>query len=183
MSDEREILTWEKFGVASRELAIQIAESGYEPDIILAIARGGLLTAGALGYALSVKNTYTMNVEFYTGVNERLAVPMILPPVPSLVDIKDSKVLIVDDVDISPVRPGIDQGQGWNAHRRRLAPGRRGGGDPGTADQAAPQECRITGAYIDIKIAGGIIALGSNADDGAGSRRAGKPSSRQRCSM
>jgi hypoxanthine phosphoribosyltransferase len=39
-----------------------------------------------------------MNVEFYTGVNERLAVPMILPPVPSLVDLTDSRVLIVDDV-------------------------------------------------------------------------------------
>jgi hypoxanthine phosphoribosyltransferase len=98
LSEIREIMTWEMFGVASRELAIQVAESGYEPDIILAIARGGLLSAGALGYALSVKNTYTMNVEFYTGVNERLAVPMILPPVPSLVDLKDSKVLIVDDV-------------------------------------------------------------------------------------
>ena len=98
LSEIREIMTWDLFGVASRELAIQVAESGYEPDIILAIARGGLLSAGALGYALSVKNTYTMNVEFYTGVNERLAVPMILPPVPSLVDLKDSKVLIVDDV-------------------------------------------------------------------------------------
>jgi len=98
LSEIREIMTWDVFGVASRELAIQVAESGYEPDIILAIARGGLLSAGALGYALSVKNTYTMNVEFYTGVNERLAVPMILPPVPSLVDLKDSKVLIVDDV-------------------------------------------------------------------------------------
>ncbi len=98
MSENREIMTWDMFGVASRELAIQVAESGYEPDIILAIARGGLLSAGALGYALSVKNTYTMNVEFYTGVNERLAVPMILPPVPSLIDLKDSKVLIVDDV-------------------------------------------------------------------------------------
>ena len=98
LSEIREIMTWDLFGVASRELAIQVAESGYEPDIILAIVRGGLLSAGALGYALSVKNTYTMNVEFYTGVNERLAVPMILPPVPSLVDLKDSKVLIVDDV-------------------------------------------------------------------------------------
>jgi len=98
LSEEREIMTWESFGVASRELAVLVAKSGYEPDIILAIARGGLLAAGALGYALSVKNTYTMNVEFYTGVNERLAVPMILPPVPSLVDLKDSKVLIVDDV-------------------------------------------------------------------------------------
>ncbi len=95
---EREILTWEAFGSASRELAVKVAESGYEPDIILAIARGGLLTAGALGYALSVKNTYTLNVEFYTGVNERLAMPIMLPPVPSLIDLRDSRVLIVDDV-------------------------------------------------------------------------------------
>ena len=49
-------MTWEKFGVASRELASMVAESGYDPDIILAIARGGLLAAGALGYALAVKN-------------------------------------------------------------------------------------------------------------------------------
>ncbi|NCX60140.1 MAG: phosphoribosyltransferase, partial [Actinobacteria bacterium] len=48
--EEREIMTWESFGVASRELAVQIAKSGYEADMILAIARGGLLAAGALGY-------------------------------------------------------------------------------------------------------------------------------------
>ena len=53
---------------------------------MLAIARGGLLVAGALAYALGVKNTFTMNVEFYTGVDERLELPMILPPVPDLVD-------------------------------------------------------------------------------------------------
>ena len=75
----REILTWELFGTASRELATMVAESGYEPDIILAIARGGLLPAGALGYALSVKNTYTLNVEFYTGIDERLPMPIMLP--------------------------------------------------------------------------------------------------------
>ena len=98
MSSEREIMTWQSFGVASRELAIKVANDGYEPDIILAIARGGLMAAGALGYALSVKNTYTLNVEFYTGVDERLAIPIVLPPVPSLVDLKDSRILIVDDV-------------------------------------------------------------------------------------
>ena len=95
---EREIMTWESFGVASRELAIKVADDGYEPDIILAIARGGLMAAGALGYALSVKNTYTLNVEFYTGVDERLPIPIVLPPVPSLIDLKDSRILIVDDV-------------------------------------------------------------------------------------
>jgi len=45
LSEIREIMSWDLFGVASRELAIQVAESGYEPDIILAIARGGLLSA------------------------------------------------------------------------------------------------------------------------------------------
>ncbi|MEY4080115.1 MAG: hypothetical protein RL430_545, partial [Actinomycetota bacterium] len=91
-------MTWDIFGTASRELATMVADSGYEPDIILAIARGGLLAAGALGYALAVKNLYTMNVEFYTGVDERLPVPMILPPVPDLVELRFARVLVVDDV-------------------------------------------------------------------------------------
>lgn len=45
-----------------------------------------------------MKNTYTMNVEFYTDVDERLDMPMILPPVPDFVDVRDAKILIVDDV-------------------------------------------------------------------------------------
>ena len=98
MSEEREIMGWQTFGDASRELAQRIADDGFEPDIILAIARGGLLIAGALGYALSVKNLYTMNVEYYTGIDERLDVPMILPPTPELVDLTEARVLVADDV-------------------------------------------------------------------------------------
>jgi len=89
---------WDELGTGSRELAQAVADDGWAPDIVLGIARGGLLVAGAIGYALGVKNTFTMNVEFYTGVDERLDVPMILPPVPDLVDFADFKVLIADDV-------------------------------------------------------------------------------------
>jgi hypoxanthine phosphoribosyltransferase len=64
-ADDRENLSWETFGVACRELAVQIAEDGFVPDIIMAIARGGLFAAGALGYALDVKNLHVTNVEFY----------------------------------------------------------------------------------------------------------------------
>ena len=39
-----------------------------------------------------------MNVEFYTGIEERLDVPMILPPVPELVDLDSARMLIADDV-------------------------------------------------------------------------------------
>ncbi|MEO6652955.1 MAG: phosphoribosyltransferase [Ilumatobacteraceae bacterium] len=98
MADEREILTWERFGIASRELAQMVVDDDFEPDMVLSIARGGLLIGGAMGYALSVKNTYTMNVEFYTGVDERLEVPRILPPAPDFVDLHDASILVVDDV-------------------------------------------------------------------------------------
>ncbi len=94
----RERMSWTQLGEASRELARAIVDDGYEPDLILGIARGGLLVAGALSYAIGVKNTFTMNVEFYTGVDERLPVPMILPPVPALVDLQDARMLIADDV-------------------------------------------------------------------------------------
>src|SRR5689334_19573041 len=100
MSDgiRREIMTWDDLGAGSWELAEAVVADGYRPDIVLAIARGGLLLAGALAYALGVKNTFTMNVEFYTGVDERLPLPMLLPPVPDLIDFADTKVLIADDV-------------------------------------------------------------------------------------
>ena len=98
MESDREELGWDAFGVASRDLAREIADSGFRPDIILAIARGGLFIAGALGYALSVKNLHVMNVEFYTGVGSTLPMPVMLPPVPSAVDFSAKKVLIVDDV-------------------------------------------------------------------------------------
>src|SRR5665213_1343732 len=94
----REIMRWDDLGTGSRELAEAVVADGYVPDMVLGIARGGLLVGGALGYALGVKNTFTMNVEFYTGVDERLEMPMILPPVPDLVDFHDFKVLIADDV-------------------------------------------------------------------------------------
>jgi hypothetical protein len=92
------VLDWSNYGRAVRELAQVVADSDYRPDIILAIARGGLFAAGSLGYALSVKNIYVMNVEFYTGVDERLDVPVMLPPYLELADVAESRVLIADDV-------------------------------------------------------------------------------------
>ncbi|WP_326944973.1 phosphoribosyltransferase [Amycolatopsis sp. NBC_01307] len=98
MAEEREELSWELFGTAARELAHTIADDGFAPDLILSIARGGLFVAGSLGYALDVKNLHVMNVEFYTGVDQRLDLPVMLPPVPNAVDLTSKKVLIADDV-------------------------------------------------------------------------------------
>lgn len=96
--DKREILTWEDFGVAARDLAQAVADSGYRPDVVVAVARGGLTVAGALAYALGVKNCGTVNVAFYTGVDERLDVPVVLPPTLDMVDVAGLRVLVADDV-------------------------------------------------------------------------------------
>jgi len=98
MSEEREVMAWDELGEGARELAERIHADGFEPDVILAIARGGLLVAGALGYALGVKNVFTVNVEFYTGRDERLELPMLLPPVPDPSELAQRRVLICDDV-------------------------------------------------------------------------------------
>src|SRR2546429_7554950 len=98
VATERERMTWDELGTGARELAAQVVADGFEPGFILGIARGGLLTAGALSYALEIKNTFTINVEFYTGVDERLPVPMLLPPIPDLIDVGEARVLIADDV-------------------------------------------------------------------------------------
>ena len=94
---ERVRMTWDDLGGPARSPS-QIAADGWRPDIILGIARGGLLVGGAIAYALDVKNTFTMNVEFYTGIEERLETPMLLPPVPDPVDLGEARVLIADDV-------------------------------------------------------------------------------------
>jgi hypothetical protein len=95
---ERTTLTWDDFGRAGRDLAQAIADDGYRPDLVLAIARGGLLPAASVSYALDIKNLHLINVEFYTGVDERLDLPVMLPPVPNAGDLAGATVLIVDDV-------------------------------------------------------------------------------------
>lgn len=94
----REVLSWEGFGVAARELARQVVDSGYRPDLIMSITRGGMLPAGAMSYAMGIKNLHIINVEFYTGVDTRLPMPVLLPPVPVAVDLSAKQVLIIDDV-------------------------------------------------------------------------------------
>lgn len=95
---DAEVMRWDDVGTSARALAQAVDDDGYRPGIILGIARGGLIPAAAVAYALGVKNTFTMNVEFYTDVDQRLEVPLLLPPVPELVDVGDADLLIVDDV-------------------------------------------------------------------------------------
>ena len=91
-------MTWDDVGTAVDELAAQIQAAEFMPYAVLALARGGLPAGGALAYALGVKTMATLNVEFYTGVDERLDEPLLLPPVPDVTVLRTDRLLIVDDV-------------------------------------------------------------------------------------
>jgi hypoxanthine phosphoribosyltransferase len=86
------------FGRATRELAEAIADSGFVVDIVIAIARGGLLPAGALAYALGTKAAGTLNVEFYTDIDETLPDPVVLAPQLDTEALAGKSLLVVDDV-------------------------------------------------------------------------------------
>ena len=98
---DREVLGWHGFGEASRELAAQVQQSGFVPDMVVAIARGGLLLAGSVAYALDVKSCGAINVEFYTGVDLRLDEPVLLSPMLDTPSVAGQRVLLVDDVSDS----------------------------------------------------------------------------------
>ena len=96
--DDKEVLTWEGFGEAVREQAQTIVDSGFCPTIIIGIARGGMIPAGALSYALGIKLIDAVNVEFYTDVHETLPAPELLAPMLDVDAITGATVLLVDDV-------------------------------------------------------------------------------------
>ncbi|CAD6000695.1 phosphoribosyltransferase [Agreia sp. COWG] len=95
---EREVLGWLEFGDASRDLARDVLGSGFVPDFVIAIARGGLLPAGALAYALGTKSCGSLNVEFYSDVETTLPEPVLLPPLIDNAPLIGKNILLVDDV-------------------------------------------------------------------------------------
>src|SRR5699024_3466605 len=96
--DEKEILTWDLFGQSARELAQTIADSDYDPEIVLPGARGGLLPAGALASALGLTLADAITVERHTDAHETLPDPSRPAPMRDIDAIKGKKLLVVDDV-------------------------------------------------------------------------------------
>ena len=93
-----EVLTWPRYGEAARELTRRVSDDGFGPDIVLGIARGGLVPASSLAYGLGCKNLFAVNVEFYTGEGTTLEAPVMLPPFLQPSELDDARVLVVDDV-------------------------------------------------------------------------------------
>ncbi len=88
--------SWEDVERLSEELAQKIIESGYEPEIIVAISRGGFDPARILCDQLSIRRLASVQVEFYSGIKDTAEKPRIVYPLNA--DVRGKSVLVVDDV-------------------------------------------------------------------------------------
>jgi hypoxanthine phosphoribosyltransferase len=93
---EFEVPTWNQIYELLHSQAEKIRKSGFKPDIIIAISRGGWLPARVLSDLLETPNLAHVRVEYYVGVAETKTEPVLTQGVSSTVTGK--KVLIVDDV-------------------------------------------------------------------------------------
>lgn len=93
--------TWEDVERLSEELASKIIESGFVPDVIVAVSRGGFDPARILCDQLDVTRLASLQVEYYRGVKDTNPAPRIVYPLNA--DVGGLRVLMVDDVSDSGV--------------------------------------------------------------------------------
>ena len=94
-SSRCELITWDYFYVLARRLALQIREASFQPEIIVAISRGGCIPARVICDYLDVFDLDVIKIEHYHGTRKekhaRLRYPL-------SADITGKRVLLVDDV-------------------------------------------------------------------------------------
>jgi len=78
------------------ELAWQIKSSGYSPQVIVGVSRGGWPPARVMSDLLGNSNLANMKVEFYKNIGVTARRPKITQPVTS--EVVGKRVLVVDDV-------------------------------------------------------------------------------------
>jgi len=90
------LYSWEDIQRLCKVLAKKIKDSGYKPDVIVAIARGGWIPARILCDFLNVKELYSVKSEHWGIVatpDERARITQ-----PLNVNLEGKNVLVVDDV-------------------------------------------------------------------------------------
>lgn len=89
------LVSWDEVYRLSKILARKIKRSGFDPDIVIGIARGGLVPARIVCDFLLKKDLASIKVEHW-GIAATLGKAKLKFPLP--VDISGKKVLVVDDV-------------------------------------------------------------------------------------
>ncbi|QKR00384.1 phosphoribosyltransferase [Metallosphaera tengchongensis] len=89
------VVTWEDIVVLAEKLS-EIIKNSYSPDVIIAVARGGLVPARLLADSLGVVDVLSLKVEHWITTANHTTEARI--KYPYKVDLNDKKVLIIDDI-------------------------------------------------------------------------------------
>ena len=91
-----EIPSWDQTYSLLLELANAVQKSGFNPDVIVGISRGGWIPARIISDLLENPKLANIAVEFYLGVAKTKLKPVITQQIS--VSVTNKKVLIVDDL-------------------------------------------------------------------------------------
>jgi hypoxanthine phosphoribosyltransferase len=92
-----ELISWAEVQRLCRRLADRVRASGYHPDIVIAIGRGGYVPARLVCDCLDIMALTTIKIEHYLSGASRQEQAMIRYPLKA--DIGGLRVLLVDDVN------------------------------------------------------------------------------------
>ncbi|HYY91127.1 MAG TPA: phosphoribosyltransferase [Candidatus Dormibacteraeota bacterium] len=87
---------WDQIYDMLLSLARQIKGSGFSPDVIVGVSRGGWPPARIMSDLLENSNVANMKVEFYKDIGVRSKKPIVTQPVTA--EVTGKRVLVVDDV-------------------------------------------------------------------------------------
>lgn len=93
---EYEVPSWGQIYEMILNQAHKIQRDGYKPDIIVGIARGGLVPSRILADLLETRDFAIITIEYYTGINARNKEPILKQCLHT--QLTSKKVLLVDDV-------------------------------------------------------------------------------------
>ena len=91
-----EVPTWNQIYDMLFSQAQKIQNQPYNPDILVAIARGGLIPARILADLLEMPMFESIQIEFYSGINQTRLEPTLRQTLTT--DIVGKKILLVDDI-------------------------------------------------------------------------------------
>ncbi|ABP51511.1 MULTISPECIES: phosphoribosyltransferase [Pyrobaculum] len=90
-------ITWAEGVALSEALARKVEESGYVPDVVVAISRGGLVPARIISDVLGVDDVISIGVKYWGLAHRRAEKPVLYHSIEPGV-IRDRKTLVVDEV-------------------------------------------------------------------------------------
>ncbi len=88
--------SWHQLGDDIFSLAQKLLKSDQEFDRVIALAKGGVTFARSLLDFLNVPNYSSIQIEFYTGINQTATTPVITQSLPT--SIQGERVLVFDDL-------------------------------------------------------------------------------------